>query len=327
MSRLLTHVALIYLALLFIPIAASAQQAETTKAAFTPITLSLTAEPAVLSVCPGDPGEAIVHLGAKGNATVGNPVRYTWRASAGRIEGDGPSATWNLTGLKPGYYKAYLEIVNGSTNEECEAFSTTTVLLRCVPPVCPNVSIVCPDRLAIDEPITFSASMTGGSDNVSKKYVWSVSAGTIIEGQGTPSIKVDTKGLAGGTIKATFPVNGYPQDCSAVCLVQMPLPERTCRNFDEFPKIQRNDEKARLDNFAVELQNDPSLNAYVVIYPGAKDRMSEASDRSTRIVDYLVNTRKLDTQRMVTVIGETRAMSLVELWLCPQGVTPATRAR
>jgi hypothetical protein len=289
---------------------------------FTPLTLSIAAEPGVVTTCAGDSKPATVQLNAKGSATVGNPVRYSWRASGGQIDGDGPTVNWDLTGLAPGYYKAFLDITNGTASEECQAFSTTTILVRCVPPVCPNVSIVCPDRLVVDEPITFSANMSGGSGDVSSTYNWTVSAGRIIEGQGTPTIKVDTKGLAGETIKATFAIGGYPQTCSAVCLVQMPLPVRTCRKFDEFPDIQRNDEKARLDNFAVELQNDPAATAYVYIYPSLRGKTIEGQKRSSRIVDYLVNTRKLDAQRVVTIVGAPRRDLMVELWVCPQGITP-----
>ena len=323
MLRLRAFTGLLSLALicLFATIALC-QNPKTEPVAFTPLTLNLSADPAVLTICQGDPGPAIVRLNAQGTATVGNPVRYSWRTSGGQIEGEGPNVTWNLSGLTPGYYKAFLEINNGSTREECQVFSTTTVLVKCVPPVCPNVSIVCPDRVVVDEPITFSANLSGGSGNVTATYNWTVSAGRIIEGQGTSAIKVDTKGLAGETIKATFSVAGYPKDCSAVCLVRIPLPKSTCRKFDEFPDIQRNDEKARLDNFAVELQNDPASTAYVYVYPGTRGGAGEAQRRTSRIVDYLVNSRQLDAQRIVTIVGSPRAELMVELWLCPQGVTP-----
>jgi hypothetical protein len=297
-----------------------AQKSKGQAITFTPLTLSLAADKSVVTLCSGDTEAASVQIDARGSATAGNSVRYTWRTTGGTIEGDGPSVKWNVTGLEPGVYKAFLEVHNGNANEECQAFSSTTVVIRCVPPVCPNVSIVCPDRVAADEPITFSANLTGGSGNVSTTYNWTISAGRIIEGQGTASIKVDTKGLGGQTVKATFSVAGYGRDCSAVCLVQIPLPERACRKFDEFGNIQRNDEKARLDNFAVELQNDPTSTAYVIVHPGTPGPSAET--RSARIVDYMVNTRRLDRERIVTFIGSPRKQLTVELWLCPQGVTP-----
>src|SRR2546426_8367870 len=48
----------------------------------------------------------------------------------------------------------------------------------------------------------------------SPTYHWTVSAGRIIDGQGTPSIRVDTNGLAGQTLTATVSVGGYTLDCT-----------------------------------------------------------------------------------------------------------------
>src|SRR6266436_3341135 len=76
-----------------------------------------------------------------------------------------------------------------------------------------------------------------------------------------------------------------------------------CRSFDEFPEIARNEEKARLDNFAIELQNDPSSKGYVTVNPRQNGRSGAAQTRSTKIVDYLVNSRGLDARRIITVIG------------------------
>ena len=295
------------------------QTPKTETVAFSPPTLSVSADPLVLAACAGDTKTAIVRLNASGTSTRGNPARYNWRASAGKIDGDGASVTWDLAGLAPGSYQAFLNVKSGADNEECEAFSSTTVFINCLPapPVCPNVSIVCPQQVTADQPVTFSASIAGGSANIPANYSWSVTGGTIVEGQGTPTIKVDTKGFAGQTIRAQFAVNGYPQECSAYCIVQIPLPKATCKKFDEFPSIQRNDEKARLDNYAVELQSDPSLTGYVVVSPGANGRAGDVQKHDSRILDYLVNSRKIDSHRIVTIGGPTRNELKVELWTCP----------
>ena len=41
------------------------------------------------------------------------------------------------------------------------------------------------------------------------------------------------------------------------------------RKIDEYGNIRFNDEKARLDNFAIELQNDPTAQGYLVCYGGS----------------------------------------------------------
>jgi hypothetical protein len=156
-------------------------------------------------------------------------------------------------------------------------------------------------------------------------YNWTVSAGRIIDGQGTDTIHVETTGLAGQSITATLSMGGYTLECSANCTVQFPVPVE-CRKFDEFPAIAYNDEKARLDNYAIELQNDPTATAYVIVYPGQRGRPGEVQRHTTRIVDYLVNSRGINAQRIVTLVGPVRDALLVELWLCPQGAKPPASA-
>jgi len=307
---------------------AFAQKSRKETVAFTPPNLSLAAEPQVITVCEGA-GPALVQLNAR--ATSSYPIRYRWTTNAGRIEGDGPTVSWDLSGVRPGYYKANVDIDTGSGDEACEAFSSTTVLVnRCPPPrlqpVCPNVGIICPERVGVNEPVTFTSTLTGGSGNVAAPtYNWTVSAGRIIDGQGTPSIRVDTTGLAGQTLTATVSVGGYTLDCTATCSVQFPVPVQ-CRKFDEFPAIAYNDEKARLDNYAIELQNDPGSTAYVIVYPGPRGRPGEVQRQTTRVVDYLVNSRGISAQRVVTLVGPARDELTVELWLCPQGAKPPALA-
>jgi hypothetical protein len=48
---------------------------------------------------------------------------------------------------------------------------------------------------------------------------------------------------------------------------------------------------------------------------------------TTRIVDYLVNSRGINAQRIVTLVGPPRDALLVELWLCPQGARPPSSGR
>jgi len=291
---------------------------------YNPPTVSLSAEESVIHACEADGGMASVRLNARALSPDGNPIRYRWTSEVGQIVGDGSAVTWNLGNVKPGYYRAFLEIETGSGDRECQAFSSTGVLVDCPAiPACPTVSISCPEKVLIDQPVTFSAVLSGPLGNITPVYNWTVSAGRIIEGQGTNIIKVDTTGLAGQALTATMSLGGYKVDCSATCTIHFPVPQ-TCRKFDEFPDIARDDEKARLDNFVIELQNDPSSSGYVYIYPGARGT-TEAQARARRIADYLSTTRRLDARRVITRIGPSRPNLAVELWACPQGSTPTIK--
>ncbi|HEU4509581.1 MAG TPA: hypothetical protein VFR78_15155 [Pyrinomonadaceae bacterium] len=309
------------------PVCFSQTQARTrtVSSANAPLTLSLTADTNVVTACANG-GAPQVKLTANAVSPGGYPIKYKWTTPEGTIIGEGPAVTWNLAGLKPGYHKASLEIESVGAPDSCQAFSSVTVLVNpCaeVKPVCPAIEIVCPTTVAIDQPLTFSSRVSGGVPaNINPVYNWSVSAGRIIEGQGTGTIKVDTTGLAGQTVRASLSMDGYTLECSDDCAVSIPLPRLYSRKFDEFPDISRNDEKARLDNYAIDLQSDPSATGYVIVHPGRKSKAADVQHHASRIVEYLVHSRGLDERRIVTLVGKPQEELSVELWITPQGATP-----
>lgn len=325
-TRLTRYAAPIALAALFGLFSSGPADAQkpTASVASAPLKINLTPDTTVVSACANADAQ-LVQLNAKAVSPSGNPIKYKWTTTAGTISGEGPSVTWNLAGVKPGYHKALLDIVSTGSDGECNAFSSTTVLVNaCAPvrPVCPAVEVTCPTTLGIDQPLTFTSRYQGGTAGINPVYNWTVSSGTIIEGQGTDTIKVDTTGLAGQAIRASLSLGGYNLECAANCAVTIPVPKLTSRRFDEFPDISRNDEKARLDNFGIEMQNDPSATAYVIVYPGKSGKRGEVQEHAGRVVDYLVNSRGLDQQRIVTLVGPVRNELHVELWITPRGATP-----
>jgi hypothetical protein len=302
-----------------------AQKTTVVSAVNAPLSLSLTADSNITTAC-ADGGASQVKLTANAVSPGGYPIKYKWTTDAGTIIGEGPVVTWNMAGLTPGYHKASLDIQSVGSDGSCQAFSAVSVLVKpCVviQPVCPAIEISCPTDVALDQPLTFTSRYSGGVPaNVTPVYNWTVSAGTIIAGQGTDTIKVDTAGLGGQTVKASLSMGGYNLECSADCAVTIPLPKLSNRKFDEFPDISRNDEKARLDNFGIELQNDPTATAYVIVYPGRSSKRGVVQYHAGRVVDYLVNSRNLDKNRIVTLVGPARDELFVELWITPQGATP-----
>lgn len=281
---------------------------------------------AIITPCDDSQSSAQIPLVAS-VTNFSNPgeLRYSWRASGGRLVGDGPNATWDLSGAAPGTYSATIEVDN-NRDDGCTAFTTTKVVVRpCPPPpvVCPNVSIYCPDTVTLGAPVTFTANLSGGTAGITPIYNWTVSAGTIISGQGTPSIQVDTTGLGGQSITANLAVEGYSLNCPATCTVQVPR-KISSTLVDYYPPIRLNDEKARLDNFAIQLQNDPNAKGYVIVYGGAKAKAAEKQGRIKRAYDYLVNTRGLSADRIVTMEGGMRDVTTTELWIVPLGADPPT---
>ncbi|MGI8565261.1 MAG: PKD domain-containing protein [Pyrinomonadaceae bacterium] len=258
----------------------------------------------------------------------GDTLLYTYSTTGGTITGSGPNAALDLTGAQPGTYTVTVEVDDGCG---CVAFSTTTVVVEncaCITIPCPNVTVSCPDAVDQGQTATFTANLSAGDPNVTPTFNWSVSAGTITSGQGTSSIQVDTTGVT-GPITATVNVGGYNETCqaSATCTSNVRptiVEERKVSKFDEYGNIRFNDEKARLDNFAIQLQNDPTARATIIAYGGRRGRRGEAQARANRARDYLVNTRGIDAGRIDTVDGGYREDLTVELYIVPSGATAPT---
>jgi hypothetical protein len=292
-------------------------------------TLSLAADPTMIKACNDE--SAHVRLAATARSADGAALRYKWTTSGGRLRGDGENTNWDLAGVRPGVYQAWVEVDDGR-ELNCVAFSSVSIIVTdCPPPppplpVCPTVTVSCPDAATENAPATFTATVSGGSSTMAPTYNWTVSAGRIISGQGTTSITVDTAGLAGQTIRANLDVGGYGTPCPASCATSIPIVNKP-RKFDEYYDISRNDEKARLDNYAIQLQSEPGSQAYVIVYPSRRAKPNDAQARGQRISDYLVNSRGIDSHRVVIIMGPQREDWLFELWVVPEGAPPPTPNR
>jgi hypothetical protein len=203
-----------------------------------------------------------------------------------------------------------------------------------IPPItqspCPYpVKISAPATVADGDQITFSADVpyTGQS---ALNYTWTVSppTATITSGAGTPTITVDSTG-SGRRVTAILVVDDGSGDracrqtaqASTGILAAAVIPINPKR-FDEFPSVAYDDDKARLDNLAIELQNSPGSTGYVIAYAGRGRRAGHADRMGRRALDYLVTTRGIDSGRVVFINGGTRERDTYELWIVPQGAEP-----
>ncbi|MCA1641245.1 MAG: PKD domain-containing protein [Acidobacteria bacterium] len=230
-----------------------------------PPTVTVTASQARVTLaaqCPPDqmpnpnctPTGTTVTLTANATDPDGDTLLYTWTTTGGRITGDGPNVTWDLSGVAPGTYTASVEVDDGCG---CISFSSTTVTVdRC-------------DCVAIPTPTPIMETPTP-----------------------TPS--------------------------------PTPPPPISSQQFDTYGNIPRNDVKARLDNFANELQNQPGSQGYIIAYGGRRGPAGEAQRRADFAKDYLVNTRGIDAGRLVTIDGGFKEEATTELWIVPTGATPPT---
>jgi hypothetical protein len=175
--------------------------------------------------------------------------------------------------------------------------------------------------------IVFIAHLTSNVSIEDKKpeFKWKLSAGTIVSGEGSSSITVDTAGLRGQTITATVEVADVPTACltSASYTVEVKLPGIVCGlPLDTYGDIRFTDEKARLDNFAIHLLNSPKALGYIIAYAGKQTFQHEAAYRLRRAKNYLVAVRRIDPAQVFTLDGGYQPVFFVRLIIVPPGATP-----
>jgi hypothetical protein len=242
--------------------------------------------------------------------------------------------------LEPGVHSVVISLPNGQhwTREilvvagrrKCIALNYKPVSIT--PPTkspCPYpVQVSAPASVSEGDVITFTADVAY-SGTAPLNYNWTVSPADakIISGNGTATITIDSTGFAGRRITATLVTDdgsgesSCRQSAQASTMVPPPPPhgESPSREFDVCCTCSYDDQKARLDNLAIELQNDPSVTTYVIAYGGRTSRAGSADALLKRATDYMTKQRGVDQSRIVTVNGGYRDEDCVELWIVPRG--------
>ena len=102
--------------------------------------------------------------------------------------------------------------------------------------------------------------------------------------------------------------------------------EPSARKFEEFGDVLPTDMAARLDNFAIQTQNEPNALAFMIVYRSHRDLPGLSGRRVNWMRSYLVSSRGLAAERIVAIDGGTASCISHELWIVPPGATPKPRA-
>jgi hypothetical protein len=196
---------------------------------------------------------------------------------------------------------------------------------------CPYpVNISAPASATEGSIVTFTSDVAYAGPSA-LTYTWTISppSARIVSGAGTPTITVDSTGIGRQRLTAILVVDDGSGDracrqraTASTIINATQLPPVGPRRFDEFPSIAFDDDKARLDNLAIELQNNPGSTGYIIVYGGRTSRAGTADLLGGRARNYLVETRGIDTSRVVVINGGYRDTNSFELWLVPQGAAP-----
>ncbi len=221
-----------------------------------------------------------------------------------------------------------IEIVRDKKNCVCLSYVENQTTRECAY----DVRVDGPDEVVDGDLITFVASNSRTDTPNPLNYVWTVTppAAKITSGLGTSPITVDTTGIGDQTVTAYLDVSDgfFDEKCrqkdNAPTIVKT-IPVPTPYKIDEFISTAPDDDKARLDSFAIALQNALDSQGYIILYQGT-DRDSMRNKKvevlGKRALDYLVKNRGIDPRRIVITNWGNRVKTTYELWIIPPGASP-----
>ncbi len=249
-------------------------------------------------------------------------LTYNYTVSGGRIVGSGANVSWDLTGAQPGTYT-----ITAGVDDSCgvcgQTQTKTITVAACdceVVCACPTLDVTGPAGITTPgETMTFTANVSGGTGET-VTYNWAVTSGTIIEGQGTPVVRVaTTPEMAGTNVTATVNIGGVCEECKKDDSETAGIAEELkAIEVDDFGAEKNDQIKSRLDSFFTQLQNNPSAQAYIINYGTNRD----VAAREKTIRGHIAF-RNQDASRFTFVRGEGEDIR-TRLVLVPSGAEAPT---
>jgi RNase P protein component len=187
---------------------------------------------------------------------------------------------------------------------------------------CPIISLsVSPKRAIVGESVTFTANVNG--ESLAKiEYKWTVLDGKIEKGEGSSIIVVSPINDYVSEIKATIEIIGLSESCQNIvsetveymlCILHAPLNLKT----DGFSINPSQIDKSRLDNFFVELDNDPtSLIIIIERFESAVSR-NQVKLKLRKLFLYL-KAKNVQSERIIVFLNK-EDKTLTEFWVSPAG--------
>jgi hypothetical protein len=166
------------------------------------------------------------------------------------------------------------------------------------------------------EPVEFTVEVKGAAPWNPVQFKWTVSRGTIVNGQGTPTIAVPYE-LDGTSLIATVDVLGLPETCPSTASETIsycigPVPVLVAEGSVKITAI----DKARLDKLAAELADRPDSQGYLIEYFPPKTTQ-RAVDAKIQLV--LRHLKKSVDEARITIVTETAEKPFTRYYVVPPG--------
>jgi len=269
-----------------------------------PPTAACSANPA--SVYQGSTEPVTIHVDATDLDKVG--LTYSYTATGGTVDGTGPDARWNPSGLALGTYTVNVKVDNGhGGTTTCAADVAVNKrpnrppVISCAPERNP---IIAGERVAINstasdpdgDPLTYSYSTTGGQ----------------VSGNG-PTAQFDSTGLSAGSYTVTCTADdGQGGRTSATTRVDVqqpaPPPQATKVGDCGYNRVGagRFDNACKRvgDDVALRLKNEPNAKVVIVGFADKKEPKPDklAQTRADGAKKYL-GEKGIDASRISTRVG------------------------
>jgi len=183
-------------------------------------------------------------------------------------------------------------------------------------PACPTIDVNGPVRfIKPGDTATYSVQIDLKGLQLNPQYIWSVSAGQILKGQGTSSVDVQQ------TIEAltvTVEVEGLPSGCPNTASETIFIePQPQAVKLDEFTGPISYVDKGRFGKVTEIVRKNP--NGQLVIFVGYQKGagFDERSSRRQEIIGNLALFRDEDGRITFVDVGDNR--EIVQFWLVPPG--------
>jgi OmpA family len=259
------------------------------------------------SVFAGSNDTVAIHVNASSPENL--PLIYNYTATGGTVEGTGPDARWNSSGVAVGSYTVNVKVDDGKGGT---ASCTADIRVEEKPHHPPTISCSAnPSTIQPGEHSTIT-STASSPDNLELTYSYSASAGQV-SGTG-PTAQFDSTGLQAGSYKVNCTATdtrGDKADSSTNVDVQQPPPPPQASKVGECGYTKAG--VARFDNLckrvgddvALRLKNEPNAKVVVVGYADPKEpRAAKLAQSRADLAKAYLGEKGIDASRITTRVGQ-----------------------
>ncbi|MCU1240629.1 MAG: hypothetical protein JWO71_1355 [Candidatus Acidoferrum typicum] len=282
------------------------------------------------SVYAGSNDTVTVHVNATSPDNL--PLTYSYTASGGSVEGNGPDARWNPSGVNSGSYTVTAKVDDGKGGT---ASCTADIRVEEKPHHPPTVSCTAnPTTIMPGDRSTITCNATS-PDNLPLTYKYSAPSGQVT-GDG-PQAQFDSTGAQPGTVTIKCEVTdsrGDKGEGTATVEVQQPPPPPQATKVGDCgyttAGVSRVDNACKrvLDDVALRLKNEPNAKVVVVGYADPKEpRASTLAAKRAELVKQFLGEKGIDASRISTRVGEpskeasAKENRRIEVIFVPEGAT------